>query len=197
MRALLWTLLALAPACASHRNFAPRENCNGQGPGRQPAAVYPVQADGAAGEVRVWSAGSSRRDGAGPEGTEVHLGFEIENTGSQPLRLDLESLRCDELRAGDEVLGPLPAARVEGNPEAAPGTTGRVDAWFLPGPGIAPRDVDSFAARFVVRCADQAVCNQVTPFQPYSPDSHYRHDPWLWGGFGFGIGWWGSRRPWR
>jgi hypothetical protein len=187
MRALLVTLLALVPACVNHRHFVPREYQNGESPEGYPAAVYALQGDGAKGEVRVWSAGSAPRNEAG-DSAELHLGFELENTGERPLQLDVESLRCDELRADERVLGPLRAVRVTGSADAPPGKTVRLDAWFEPEAGIGPVEIDSFAARFVVHCAEQAVCSQATPFVPYVIDlSRYGDDDgWLWGcGHGF------------
>jgi len=198
MRVLMLCLLALASACANHRYFAPREHRDGHGPDRHPAAVYALQGEGAHGEVRIWSAGSARAAGGGEGGSEVHLGFELENTGRLPLQLDLGAVRCDELRAGDEVRGPLRATRVTGNPEVAPGTTGRVDAWFEPGPGIAPRRIESFVAQFVVRSGEVELCQQRVPFVPWAPDYSRYDDPWRRGGFGFGVGfgfgWYGHSR---
>lgn len=189
-----WSLvLVAAAACANHRNFVPRENLNGWGPGGQPAAVYPLASGEARGEVRLWSRGSD--PGVGPDAgvTEVHVGFELENTGSVPLQLAVDALQCDELVVGEQRLAGVAAATTEGEPSALPGTTTRFHAWFRPGTGT-PRDVVAFAVRFRIDAVAAPVLLQVTPFVRFVPESPWHDDPWLWSGSGFG--WAGHYRGW-
>jgi len=184
---ILLLLAAFAAGCVNHRNFAPRENQNGCGPGGQPAAVYPIQAGDAQGELRLWSGGS---DAAGDEVTEVHVGFEVENVGALPLRIAIEDVRCDEILVGGQRLENVPIARFEGQPAAQPGAVARLDVWFRPGTGR-PRDVTGFAVRFQVRAGETAVLTQVTPFAPFVPARDPLHDdPWFWRP-GFAFGWYG------
>lgn len=176
---IFWPFL-LAAACANHRDFLPRENPNGCGPGGQPAAVYPVVAGEARGEVRLWSRGSGRADGGVDAPTEVHVGFELENTGSVPLRLAAEVLQLDELLVGEERYVEVRPARTAGAPLAEPGRSTRFEAWFRPARG-GPRDVVGFAVRFRIDAGERPVLVQVTPFAPFVVRDPYPYDPWFWG----------------
>ncbi len=191
-----WSLMlvAAAAACANHRNFVPRENLNGWGPGGQPAAVYAVANGEANGEVRVWSRGSD--PGLGPDAgiSEVHVGFEVENTGSVPLQLALDALQCDELVVGEQHLTGVAPAFTEGEPMAAPGTTTRFHVWFRPGIGT-PRDVVAFAVRFRIDAGAAPVLLQVTPFVRFVPGNPWHDDPYRWSG-GFGLGWSSHYHSW-
>ena len=190
MRAIaIVPLLFSVAACWSPRYFAPREHVDAQGPDGYPAALYPIvptdPATASTAEARVWSHGSQARfTDDDREVVELHIGFELENNSKEPLRLDLGPLACEDLMIDGVLHVPLSPIRLEGDGVAAPGTTARVDAVFEP-PAAVPRDVDSFAVRFVVRAGEREVLHQVTPFGPYvRPVPEDRH----WGGFGFGFG---------
>ena len=189
---LLW--LASAGACVSHRNFSPRENQNGAGPTGRPAAVYTIAQGDARGEVRLWSAGADVVDADGASMLELHLGFELENTGQQVLQLAVETLQCEEVVVSEQKRPPCAPVRVVGAPAAAPGTTGRFEAWFRPGPG-GPRDLESFAVRFRVDGPQGEVLQQVVPFVPYVPGGSRYDDPWYWRS-GIGFGFYGRYRRW-
>ncbi len=190
LRLLPSLLLALLPACSSTRWFAPRENLNGTSPSGFPAAVYPVQAgDTTRGDVRIWSDGTSLEEADGQADVPLlHVGFEIENTGSTALAIDLGALRVERLWWDDQSLAELRPTRVEGQTSAPAGGRATVQFWFHPGVEVAPRKVAAFDVRWRV-CADaDLVFDQVTPFSPW-----VRDDPWddRWhygGGFGFGLG---------
>jgi hypothetical protein len=199
MRAFWLGLLLLSCACSNHRYFVPRENTNGTGPGGYPAAVYRIDAGvlgGSVGEVRVWSEGAHFVDTEDSEEVELHLGFEIENTSTVPLALDLVTLRLADVTFGRTRLE-LEPVRTEGVADAAPGTTTRIDAFFRPGHEPWPQDINGFSARFRILAGGQPALTQVTPFAPYSPHDYWYGDPWMWGpgywgygvGFGFGYGW--------
>jgi hypothetical protein len=203
MRLLLATVLLFA-GCATHRNFAPRENRNGTGPGGDPAAVYQLGGQPPVGELRIWSRGADMVETETGDAVELHLGFELENTGSEPLAIDAGSLSCSEVWVDGTRSTDLPPARVAGEAEATPGHSAVLDAWFRP-PAAGPYDLDGFSVRFRVRAGDRDVLVQVTPFVPYrAPDrwnNGWGNDPFGWyGGFGsrrywgpaFGFGWYGS-----
>ena len=195
MRAFAMLLVLVAGACSSHRYFMPRENNNGTGPGWYPAAVYPVAAGAAAGEVRVWSRGCYYGEADDAEAVELHLGFEIENTGSVPLAVDAGSVRCEDLSIGAQRLAGGAPARRQGDTEAGPGATARFDLFFRLDEARAPRDVSGFSVRFQVLAASQPVLAQVTPFVPYIASYYGCRDPWFWGpgywGGGFALGYYG------
>lgn len=180
----LGTFAALA-ACGTSRQFAPRENVNGTGPTGWPAAVYPLAAP-AAGEVRLWSDGAVRREIDGEQVSRLLLGFELENTGTVPLRLDVEQLHVRELRGAGQVLPELQPIQVQGSPAAEPGGVARVDLEFDPG-DVTPRAIDSFQVRWEVS-AGEARYAQVTPFLPWFPEPVYWDHPY-WG-WGWGWGHW-------
>lgn len=193
--AVLRLVLAVLPAaCASHRNFTPRENQNGYGPGGQPAAVYALAGDRARGEVRLWSRGSDPAPAPEAELAEVHVGFELENTGQVPLQLAVADLQCDEIWVGEQRLAGVRAVRTEGDPVAAPGTTARFQAWFPVG-AVGAREVAGFAVRFRVDAEAVPLLLQVTPFAPFVAESSAYDDPWFWRG-GFGFGWHSRYRRW-
>lgn len=189
MRALLLLLAGLAPACSSSRWFAPRENLNGSSPTGFPAAVYPlVSGEDVRGDLRIWSDGTMVEEA--PDDAEVtvlHVGFEIENTGSAPLTLDLDGLRLSRLQSDGGTAADLCPTRVMGDSQAPPGGRAAVQFWFEPATDLGPRDIDAFEVWWRVR-AGPIVFDQVTPFLPW-----VRDDPWdePWpnrAGFGLGRG---------
>lgn len=192
-RCLSGLLLLLCAACADFRYYAPRENQNGAGPNGHPAAVYALAADdaNARGELRLWSRGASGQhfedqDGRDVHRVEVHVGFELENTGYVPL--ELVAIRGEA--------GRLSLVRTEGEATAGPGQTARLDTWLLATDVASARDLDAFAIRFEVLAQERPILRQVTPFGPWSPPDPRRDDPWFFGphwsygvGLGFGLGW--------
>lgn len=208
MRTVALVLLLLGSACQSTRYFAPRENANGTSPSGETAAVYPVTG----GEVRVWSRGARWADAGGIAGdhvpdeqAEVHVGFEIENTGQELLTLDLASLQLEDLWEGERHQSAVHAQATVGVPTAEPGATARLEAVFWPVGGGHPRDIDGFSVRFAVLSGKETALTQVTPFAPamrqrwrddrwYDDSFYYGYRPYgLWGPWGFGfhssIGW--------
>lgn len=188
-RALVPFLL-LATACSSGRMFAPREARNGSGPTGMQAAVYALPQP-FAGEVRLWCDGGRR---ATPEGgeerTELLVGFEIENVGTVPIRLDPAAVRVRAVaveggRAEADPAEPAPAAA-----EALPGSTASLGLCFVVRDGAAPRSIEGFELHWQVEGPDGARYAQVTPFQTWVPEPasrYYWRDPWPWWGFGFGY----------
>jgi hypothetical protein len=182
-----------AAACWSPRYFTPREHVNGSGPEGQPAALYSLPAASDAttpAEVRVWSSGAKARfTDDDREVVELHVGFELENNGSDLLVLDPQDLVCEELTIDGVLQTNLRPVRTDGMGIAEPGATARVDAVFEP-PTTVPRDLDAFAVKFVVRIADRVVLQQTTPFVPWvrQVDSDRSGFAPMWGlGFGFGF----------
>ena len=190
-------LLLLATGCWQPRYFTPRENLNGTGPDGSPAAVYPVRGEAgsaAKGEVRVWSSGAMARfTDEDDEVVDLHIGFEIENTGQDPLQLEVATLGLEEVFVDGLLQEPLEPHEVKGAGLAAPGLTTRVDLVFRP-PTTYPRDVDSFSVRFSVRGAAGVGVGQLTPFIPDVRVSSYS-DPgwgWSWGYSGYYGGYYGA-----
>lgn len=207
MRGLLYLpLLLLTAGCWQARYFTPRENLNGTGPGGEPAALYKVRESEAVqskGELRIWSAGANARfTDDDQEVVDLHVGFEIENTGDAPLELELESLVLEELFVDGYLQELLAPQSIKGAGKAAPGSTTRVDVVFRPKTTY-PSDIDSFSVRFMVRDAANHEVAQVTPFVPASRWRNVRtvNDPiWgspFWGGYGWGpFGPWGAYGAW-
>jgi hypothetical protein len=191
VRPAAWLLLALAAACATDRRFVPRENHNGFGPGGEPAAVYTLMPP-ANGELRLWSAGARRVEVDAQETTRVHIGFELENHGQEPLRFDAEGLRLCAVATDVGQIAELQPVRVEGEPTVAAGATNRISCLFDPGAAVMPRGIAGFEVRWRVVLGDQQFA-QSTPFAPWYPP-----DPWVydydwycgWGwpyGFHYGV----------
>lgn len=193
---MLLPLLLLAAGCSSVQMFTPREAVNGTAASGVPAALYPLgDAQGRRGEVRVWSDGA--REVKDQQDIRVHIGFEIENLSDQPLQLEADSVRLRRLVVdGVPRDGELAPEQSIGSTEAAPGQTTRVDCWFDPGPGVAPRSVDGFDLHWRVKRADGSMAwEQVTPFGEWAPRSYWDADPWVYGYWGYGP--WGyPYRPW-
>ncbi len=189
MRRLLPLLPILLGACATDRLFAPRENVNGAGPTGRPAAVYPLSPAGN-GEVRLWSDGGDRRVDAAAALTVLHVGFELENTGNEPLVLDPVDVRIADLVVDEGVLAGAPP-RLLGAPSkvATPnGSTARVDLEFGIDGELMPRAIRGFHVHWRVQVGVDSYA-QVTPFQTYYPEDSERVDPWPWWGFGYGYYW--------
>jgi hypothetical protein len=201
MRPLLLAAVAVFAACSPARYFAPRENQNGTGPDGHPAAVYPLAGVPSAGEVRLWSGGAVGVDVDGEDLVEVHLGFELENTGGEPIAVDPTALQCDDVWVDGLQLAAVPPARIEGATEAAPGRSAVFDVWFQID-AARPGDLDGFSVRFRVVAGGRELLAQATPFVPYRPYRVWRDDsywwyggywgrPYFWWGPGFGYGWYG------
>ena len=163
---------------------------NWKTPDGSPAAVYEVRHDETTqtqGEIRVWSAGAKAHfTDDDDEVVDLHVGFEIENTGENPLELEADSLGLEEVFVDGYLKDPLAPLEVKGSGTAAPGVTTRVDLLFRP-PTTYPRDVDSFSVRFVVRDAAGNRVGQLTPFVPDVRADSRRAGPPGWGwGYGFG-----------
>ncbi len=191
--AFLVPLLLLQAACWSPRYFTPREHVNGSGPKGHPAAGYAVPAAepglAAVGEVRLWSEGArARYDDNEDEVVQVHIGFELENTGDQPLQLELASLQCEEMVVDGLLQAPFAAVRIDGDGYAPPGATARLDAFFQP-TADAPRHIEGFSIRFAVLAGERRALAQVTPFGPRQ--QAVSPSPYYWGAFGpyYGLGW--------
>lgn len=215
-------LLVLLAGCWQPRYFTPRENLNGSGPDGDAAAVYKIrtaagesaakvdalveadpESEPAIGEVRIWSGGAKTRSTEGGDGMiELHVGFELENNGDAPLRLDLESVGVEELFVDGQLQDQLSPVEVKGSGVAAPGGSGRVDLLFRP-QATYPSDIDAFSVRFLMRDGAGNSVGQVTPFEPVriwrqqDPGWGYRYGG-RWGGYyglygGFGL--WGGP-PW-
>ena len=120
-------LLLLTAGCWQARYFTPRENLNGTGPDGRPAALYKVQEDAATqsqGDVRIWSAGAKARFVEDDkEVVELHVGFEIENTGKVPLELVVDSLALEELFVDGYLQDVMAPNSTNGSGLAAPGST--------------------------------------------------------------------------
>lgn len=191
MRYLCLCGFLLAAACADLRYFAPRENRNGTSPEGYPAAVYPVVAGDAAGEVRLWTTGSRRVERDGAEAVELRIGFEIENTGQVPL--ELSAITCSGPGLGANGSDEAAMVALRGETRAAPGKTAGAELVFLPAVARA-RDIERFAVRFTVLSGDRTLLVQETPFAPWSVRSSDPYDRpmyWPYMGFGFGLhaGW--------
>lgn len=186
--ALLLLLPLLGTSCATDRQFAPRENGNGFSPTGRPAAVYALAAPGN-GEVRIWSDGAERTDQGSAEVTMLHLGFELENTGTEPISLDPTDLQIADVVGEDGAALPVPTLQSGTTMNAAPASTVRGEfAFQVPG-DVMPRSITAFHVRWRVRAGADGFA-QSTPFQAFYPNSIDRYyDPWPWWGFGFGVSW--------
>ncbi len=192
----------LCAACASSRNFAPRENQNGTGPTGAPAAVYPLPAP-MRGDLRLWSDGARRSAPDGiPERTELLLGIEIENTGDAPIRVQPEDVVVRAVVGADAAFAAraAEAVAVDGAPqlaaiEATHGATARLGLMFVIDAAM-PRDIQAFEVHWRVSSGDASGA-QVTPFVVHVEDlrSLTWRDPWPWWGPGFGY--WGYGYPYR
>lgn len=195
MRAAAVLLLLPFAACWGPRYFVPRERVAAMAPDGSPAAMYvlPAEPGGpSSGEVRAWSRGAEALfDQQDREVVHLHVGFEIENNGQQPLQLDLGAIVCEDLQVAGAMVAPLPPLLIVGDGTAPAGHTARVDVTFEVATNQ-PGSIDGFAVRFVVREGDRVVLQQVTPFWPWYPvgccDPY--HDRWAWG-WGVGFAWHG------
>ena len=201
MRGLLVVpLLLLSAGCWSPRYFTPRENLNGTGPDGNPSAVYAVRdgdSERGEGEVRLWSGGAKAHyDDDDREVVDLHVGFELENTGDAPLEIDVASVQVEELFLGGHLQAHLEPRKVTGSGQAAPGQTARVDIVFRPNTTY-PSQIDSFSVRFAVRDGEGQRVGQVTPFVPGNPWRNWAtvnppmgYSRYGRSGFYGGNGWW-------
>jgi hypothetical protein len=176
-------------SCATDRLFAPRENVNGTGPSGMPAAVYQL-APPANGEVRVWSEGAECAELDGGDATRLHVGFELENNGSEPLVLESGSVHIEGM-ATEQGNQPALQPRIAVRTEAPPGKTARLDLEFAVDPEVMPRTIRGFEVHWRVVAGAEGY-SQVTPFQPFIP--YYYYDccggwPYYGYGYGWGFGW--------
>ncbi len=186
MRILALALLLSLNGCVDVRYFVPSEPRNATGPGGVPASVYPFGASDVAGRVWVWSDGANgERTVGGSEDyrVEVHVGFELQNTGATAVELG-------DVRSTSDA---LELARSEGSTVVPPGETRRVDMWFAARNATSALDVPDFAIRHSIVAGGIDVATQDTEFERFrAPRNPLDHDPyyrgWGWGPF------WGKYR---
>src|SRR5690349_11994669 len=115
--------------CVSSRAFLPTEHVTGFSPrGDYSAAEYPIMERGQAlADVKLWSTGALRDSSDADPRTTVRVGFELENHGDTPVRLDPKQLYLEEMPKPGVEPGRTPPARVEGDTLVPPGQTRQLD----------------------------------------------------------------------
>ncbi len=199
----VWLLFAATVAisgCVSSRAFVPAEHVTAFSPeGSQLAAEYPIVESGQSlADVKVWSAGAVRDGGADDPRTTVSIGFELDNHGDTPLRLDTQRLYLEEMTEKG-----IPSGRVApvGKSEALlvpPGESRQVEVSFALPSSVWPSDVPGYRVAWSV--VGQRAHSRKTPFlratetrgadpwYPYSPSYYgyyyypgYYYAPWSYG----------------
>ncbi len=169
--------------------------------GERHALEYPVGAkDARRGKIELWSEGAEREELDGSLQTLIHVGMELHNTSSEPLRLDPEQLRLDDvlLENGDVYTAPL--ATLDGEPEVPPGASRQYQAYFRLPSRVWPDDILAYHFTWAVQDSggshpqatnfrrsdyDRRVYIGIYgPYPGYYPWGYY---PWVYPSFRFGI----------
>lgn len=200
--ALIVAALMGFTGCVSSRAFLPTEHVTGLSPrGDYSAAEYPIVERGQTlADVRLWTTGATRDSSDAEPQTLVRVGFELENHGDTPVRLDPKQLYLEEMPKPGAEPGRTPAARVEGETLVPPGQRRQIDVWFaLPG-SVWPSDVPGFRVAWSV--AGERRHSRKTPFlravdtggpAPWAP--YYGvYSPWYYPGIYYGYS--GLYGPW-
>lgn len=166
----LAVLIGLAAGCASGpRYFEPTERVQGQTVQGYPIALYPLMGpSGPFGEAKLWSDGARESD----DHAAVHIGFEVHNTGDQPLEMGSDDVRLDaRLSDGTLIKGVAPAPAA-GPRNIGPGALGETDFIFSLPQGVKPYDVNELRLHWRVRGPDRSY-TQRTAFVRWNERSTY------------------------
>jgi hypothetical protein len=152
------------------------------------------------GTAKVWSHGAYRADVGGTDQTVIRVGFEIENTSSQPIVFDPQMTRLASVEIDKRELTDIPVSMGQGRYIINPHSEGEVDAYFILPTGVMPQQVDSFNLMWAVNSGGQTFSeftnfNQDEYYGYYSPDYPFYgpypyaydpfyeplyYDPWYW-----------------
>lgn len=182
--ALIVAALTSFVGCVSSRAFLPTEHVTGLSPrGTYYAAEYPIVERGQSlAEVKVWTSGAVRDASDDDPRTRVRVGFELNNHGDAPIRLDAERLYLEEMTESGGSPGRSRAAHIDGETQVPPGQTRQVEVSFELPPSVWPSDVPGFRVAWTL--VGQRPHARKTPFlRAISP----RRDPYY--GPGWGWGW--------
>jgi hypothetical protein len=158
-------LLLGGTGCVTTRAFVPGEHVTGLSPGGDHyAAEYTVRdADHLIAEIKVWALGASR-DGSGDAVTTVYLGFEVDNVGASPVRLDPKRLFLDDVRIddGEQKLARIRPLGIEGDTLIPPGEERTIEVSFALPDDVWPSDVRGY--RVAWQLTNGGSYSQKTPF---------------------------------
>lgn len=161
MRYASLLMTALLPlGCATQPEmFRPGERTTATSPAGITAAAYEIRDErGITGEVKLWSDGAEKRDGA----TVIHVAFEIENLSDEPMRFMTDELRLESATLAERALPVVEPVAFEGSRIIAPGSAGTVGVLFALPSDVKPSDVEAFRVFWSVTGATDYA--QITPF---------------------------------
>jgi hypothetical protein len=194
---LLWGLLSVG--CVPSAYVAVSGTAVISPDGERHAAEYPV-GDRAErrGKIELWSEGAEREELDGSLQTLIHVGMELHNTSAEPLRLDREQLRLDDVLLENGNVYSAPLATFDGDLEVPPGESRQYQANFRLPSRIWPDDI--LAYHFTWSVLDSGGTHpQATNFRRsdydrrvyvalYGPGYPWGYDPWIYPSFRFGFG---------
>lgn len=210
--ALIVAALTSFVGCVSSRAFLPTEHVTGLSPrGTYYAAEYPIVERGQSlAEVKVWTSGAVRDASDDDPRTRVRVGFELNNHGDAPIRLDAERLYLEEMTESGGAPGRSRAAHIDGETQVPPGQTRQVEVSFELPSSVWPSDVPGFHVAWSV--VGERAHSRKTPFlraldlNRYDPTYPYYGGWYFYGSFygypGYYGGWpyryyYGWPAPWR
>lgn len=137
--ALLWLSLA---ACVPASYVAVSGTATISPDGERHAAEYPVGSrDARRGKIELWSDGAEREELDGSLQTLIHVGMVLHNESNEPLRLDQQQLRLDDILLENGNVHSAPLATFDGEAEVPPGASGQYQATFRLPARIWPDDI--------------------------------------------------------
>lgn len=176
------------------------------------ALEYPIGArDARRGKIELWSDGAEREELDGALQTLIHVGMVVHNTSNEPVRLDREQLRLDDVLLENGNIHSAPLATFDGEvrdgevgsdgePEVPPGASRQYQAYFRLPARIWPDDILAYHFTWAVKDSggthpqatnfrrsdyDRRVYVGIYPAYPgYYPWGYY---PWVYPTFRFGI----------
>lgn len=166
--------------------------------GEHHAAEYPIgDRDARQGKIELWSEGAEREELDGSLQTLIHVGMVLHNQSNEPVRLDREQLRLDDvlLENGDVYRAPL--ATLDGDVEVPPGASSQYQATFRLPSRIWPDDI--LAYHFTWAVSDSRGTHpQATNFRRsdydrrvyvalYGPGYPWGYYPWVYPSYRFGF----------
>lgn len=162
--ALIVAALMSFTGCVSSRAFLPTEHVTGLSPrGDQYAAEYPIVEGGQTlGELKVWSSGALRDASDDAPRTTVRVGFELDNHGDRPIRLDAERLYLEEMPKKNAQPGRSSPAHIEGDTVVPPGQARQINVAFELPRSVWPSDVPGFRVAWSV--LGERAHSRKTPF---------------------------------
>lgn len=113
--------------------------------------------------MKVWSRGAFRKETAGGDVTELHVGLDIHATGDQRIEVNVSKVALESVWLKEQTLQSISGATHSGPTVTPAKTTSSTELTFKLPPGVSVSDVGAFRVQWFVK----ATGREFTEFTPF------------------------------